>query len=348
MTVKEKYNFEILSHFSDIKDNNYIKEMSGKIFDNIFENKKLLLIKMDLELIKKNKLTLELIGEKINIIKNSFLSENNNLETYIQIENKIINLDISYDLFIQELFDKKIIDANTKNNFDKNKLNNIKRKKENNEMNNNEKIKITNEKIVNQKLDKTNKGINEIKTTNEINSGCSKKEFEELKLQLTKEKDKNKKLEKDLKESEKIINDLRKEIKKYEELKTKTEENKITKMNLGEKTKESLIEKIIEKDNEINDLRTKLSRLPFILEEGEKLISIIFTSSDQNLHYSIICKNTDEFHKVEGQLYKDNPAYSENENYFLLGGRKINKYRTLKENGIKNNSIIILYPFCEE
>ena len=348
MTVKEKYNFEFLSHISEQKDNNYIKEMSGKIFNNIFENKKLLLIKIDLELIKKNKLTLVLIEEKINVIKNSFISENNNLETYIQIENKIINLDISYDLFIQELFDKKIIDANTKNNFDKNKLNNIKIKKENNEMNNNEKIKITNETNVNQKLDKIKKGTKEIKMANEINSGCSKKEFEELKLQLTKEKDKNKKLEKDLKESEKIINDLRKEIKKYEELKNKIEENKIAIMNLGEKTKESLIEKIIEKDNEINDLRTKLSRLPFILEEGEKLISIIFTSSDQNLHYSIICKNTDEFHKVEGQLYKDNPAYSENENYFLLGGRKINKYRTLKENGIENNSIIILYPFCEE
>ena len=52
-----------------------------------------------------------------------------------------------------KLFDKKIIDANTKNNFDKNKLNNIKIKKENNEMNNNEKIKITNETNVNQKLD---------------------------------------------------------------------------------------------------------------------------------------------------------------------------------------------------
>jgi hypothetical protein len=342
MTVKEKYNFEILSHISEQKDNNYIKEMSGKIFNNIFENKKLLLITIDLGLIKKNKLTLELIEEKINVIKNSFLSENtNNLETYIHMENKIINLDISYNLFIQELFDKKIIDANIKNN--------IKIKKENNVMNNNKKIKMTKENInANQKLDKINKGTNETKMTNEINSGCSKKEFEELKLQLTKEKDKNKKLEKDLKESEKIINDLRKEIKKYEELKTKIEENKIVIMNLGEKTKESLIEKIIEKDNEINDLKTKLSRLPFILEEGEKLISIIFTSPDQNLHYSIICKNTDEFHKVEGQLYKDNPTYSENENYFLLGGKKINKYRTLKENGIQNNSIIILYPFCEE
>ena len=247
MTVKEKYNFEILSHISEQKDNNYIKEMSGKIFNNIFENKKLLLITIDLGLIKKNKLTLEKIEKKIKVIINSFLTENNNnLETYIHMENKIINLDISYDLFIQELFDKKIIDANIKNN--------MKIKKENNVMNNNKKIKMTKENInANQKLDKINKGTNEIKMTNEINSGCSKKEFKELKLQLTKEKDKNKKLEKDLKESEKIINDLRKEIKKYEELKTKIEENKIAIMNLGEKTKESLIEKIIEKDNEIND-----------------------------------------------------------------------------------------------
>ena len=56
-----------------------------------------------------------------------------------------------------------------------------------------------------------------------------------------------------------------------------------------------------------------------------------------------MCKNTDEFHKVEGLLYKDNLKFKENEKYFLLNGHKINKYKTLEQNGIKNNSQILLF-----
>ena len=82
--------------------------------------------------------------------------------------------------------------------------------------------------------------------------------------------------------------------------------------------------------------------MPFTLEEGEKLISIIFISSDQKLHFSVICKNTEKFHKIEGQLYESYPEYSENDNFFILNGRKINRYKSLEENGIKNNDIIIL------
>ena len=113
-------------------------------------------------------------------------------------------------------------------------------------------------------------------------------------------------------------------------------------MSLGKESKESMMETLIEKDKEIKELKIKLSRLPFTIEEGEEILSIIFITSNQELHYSIICKNTDEFHKVESQLYKKFPKYSENENFFLLNGNKINKYKTLKQNGIKDNDIIIL------
>ena len=96
-----------------------------------------------------------------------------------------------------------------------------------------------------------------------------------------------------------------------------------------------MIDTILEKDKEIKELKLKLSRL-------ETMMIITFISSDQQLHYSVLCKNTDEFYKIEGLLYKEYPSYTENENYFLVDGQKINKYKTLEQNGIKNNSQIIL------
>ena len=44
---------------------------------------------------------------------------------------------------------------------------------------------------------------------------------------------------------------------------------------------------IKELNNEIDKLKKKLSRYPFELSNEEKLISVIFTSSDQYMQYSI-------------------------------------------------------------
>ena len=63
-----------------------------------------------------------------------------------------------------------------------------------------------------------------------------------------------------------------KETKKFEDLKKEIEADKILKKKLEKEAKESFIETIIEKDKEIKELKLKLSRLPFTLEEGEKLI----------------------------------------------------------------------------
>ena len=103
-----------------------------------------------------------------------------------------------------------------------------------------------------------------------------------------------------------------------------------------------LINAILKKDIIIDELKTKLNRFPFELSQGEKLISIIFTNKNKNFYYSIICKNTDIFCNIETKLYKEFPKYSESENYFTINGNKINKYKTLDENKIKNNNIIIL------
>ena len=63
--------------------------------------------------------------------------------------------------------------------------------------------------------------------------------------------------------------------------------------------------KMIELYETIKDLQDKLNRFPFILEKNEKLISIIFSSVSQNIHYSIVCKNTDDINKLERELYRE-------------------------------------------
>ena len=94
---------------------------------------------------------------------------------------------------------------------------------------------------------------------------------------------------------------------------------------------------IIELENEI-----KLFRKYCNFSEGEKLISIKFISSEKDIDYSLIIKNTEIFLKIECMLYEKYPKYTETENYFVVGGNKINRGKTLKQNNIKNNDIITL------
>ena len=48
------------------------------------------------------------------------------------------------------------------------------------------------------------------------------------------------------------------------------------------------------------------------------------------------------FNIIETKIYECYPMYKEKDNYFTLNGNKINKYKTLEENKIKDNHIIIM------
>ena len=159
------------------------------------------------------------------------------------------------------------------------------------------------------------------------------------------------------KENNKIIHEkiLEKKGEEIIELKNKNKEleQKINNLkNLSPENYEKnnileLIEEIRQKDKEIKELK---SNLPFELSKGEKLMSVIFISSDQKIHHSIICKNTDKFNRLENVLYnvEEYKEFLNSENYFLVRGRKINKYLSLDENGIKNSDIIMLNSISED
>jgi len=177
--------------------------------------------------------------------------------------------------------------------------------------------------------------INKINTHN-INTSekaCdkSKKDLEE---ELKQEKEKIKKLEEKINQ----LNDL---LKKKGNNRNSINNNQ-NNINVNVGNPNDLLQSIIKKDKIIEDLRLKLSRFPFELSEGEKLISIIFTSTDQKIHYSIICKNTDIFYNLELKLYQKYNELSEVENYFTVNGRRVNKTKNLEFNKIKDNDVIIL------
>lgn len=76
--------------------------------------------------------------------------------------------------------------------------------------------------------------------------------------------------------------------------------------------------------------------------DEEKYISVIFISSDQNIHYSVVCKPEDNFRLIEQKLYKEYPEYTRPENIFLVKGNIINKDESIKNNNINNSDIITL------
>ena len=101
-------------------------------------------------------------------------------------------------------------------------------------------------------------------------------------------------------------------------------------------------EQIRKKEKIIKEYELKISQFPFHFSPGEKIISIIFISSDHNIISSFICKNTDIFKVLENKFYEKYSEYKGLENKFFSNGREINKNKSLDENLIKNNDIIII------
>ena len=84
---------------------------------------------------------------------------------------------------------------------------------------------------------------------------------------------------------------------------------------------------------------------PFELKKGEKLISLIFISKEEDIYQSFICKNSDIFSKIEYLFYDKYPEFREKENNFFvnrLNRLKVKKNKSLEENKIENDDIILI------
>ena len=169
-------------------------------------------------------------------------------------------------------------------------------------------------------------------------------QIEELKKQLLEEKERNSELQLQKRKLEKIISSLKQENidfkTKYDKEINKLKENKKQLENeLNNKNK--AIQNYI---SEINDLKENKNQITNI-KPGEKAFSVLFMTqgSDDIYNYSMICKNTELFVRLEERLYDDFPQFKKKETIFMVDARRILRFQTLDENKIKRNDIISLF-----
>ena len=139
-------------------------------------------------------------------------------------------------------------------------------------------------------------------------------------------------------ELEQQLNDLEIYIKKQREI------IKDVKIELEELQHKLIDKKIINYKlqayrNIISDIRLNI---PSLAKPNEKLMSVVFNSFDENIHYSVICKNTNQFLKIESLLYDKYPEYKHLNKDYFVNGVKIDINKNLKDNNIKNSDIITL------
>ncbi len=129
---------------------------------------------------------------------------------------------------------------------------------------------------------------------------AEKTKNEQLRKELTLEKEKNRKL-----------NNL------YQDLEG-SKKNIIDELNSKIKSLDLLLK---EKNKELDNLKKNIGNLISINgEQMENIMAIAFTSMDQKFIYALPCKSTDKFIRLEEKLYDQYPQYTEENTYFTFGG----------------------------
>ena len=199
----------------------------------------------------------------------------------------------------------------------------------------------------NKKEDSKNSN-NIIKQTNTVNNIKQSKDYKDLENLLFEEKNKNNILNDKIKKLEKDLYNEKESNKKL--LKDKNNLNNQL-MNANEKIME--LQNIINmKERQINQLNIRNNSIDNGVNNfmpGDNIISILFESGNQKIkNYCGAYKDTEIFVKIEEKLYDEFPEFKDEETYFLVGGKKIKRFRTLRENGIKNRDIIQVHIYGEE
>ncbi len=189
-------------------------------------------------------------------------------------------------------------------------------------------LKIKNKELLddNIRVKNNNENLkNQLKKLNKVND------------ELFLEKENNKNLQIKITDLTKSINEGKEKVKIFfDKLNSEIKTLNNTSANINEFQLKNEIEI---RNKKIEELKLKISRYPFKLDEGEEIITVIFSSMDESTILPIYCKNNDKFIDIENKLYELYPEYR-GDNTFMIEGREINKDNNLIENGINNKDII--------
>jgi len=190
------------------------------------------------------------------------------------------------------------------------------------------------------KTNKNNINIIDKKDIYDIKIKESSQIIAKLNLDLKKEKEINNELNSKIKELESLLKTKEKEI-----IEEKTEKNKlITKINdiknifLNVDTIE-FKKNLEEKEKELS---VPNEIFPFEYSKGDKIYTVTFITLNEDIHYSLICKNTDKFHRLEDAFYDKYPEFNNSNTIFLNHDKIIDKSKNLESNNIIDNDFIIV------
>ena len=81
------------------------------------------------------------------------------------------------------------------------------------------------------------------------------------------------------------------------------------------------------------------------INPGEKIMTINFVSQgNQDItNYSLACKNTDLFVRLEEILYQDYPKFKDYETFFEVRTKRIKRFKTIQENDIRCGDVISVF-----
>jgi len=123
-------------------------------------------------------------------------------------------------------------------------------------------------------------------------------------------------------------------------------QNNLLDNKIKESKNENANEKIlIEHDSYINESgekQNKEKKKQINNNENENTICISIQTSDQNRSHLYACKENDQFIIYRDKFLNEFQEYKSKNIYFFSNGEKIDENKTLKENKIKDNSIIVL------
>ena len=98
------------------------------------------------------------------------------------------------------------------------------------------------------------------------------------------------------------------------------------------------------KENEIIQMKLKMkhNKKEDELVNINDIMVINFISTDNSVHCGIKCLPTYTFAKVEEELYQFYDNFRNTNNAFIVKGRSILRFKTIKENNIHNGDIVQL------
>ena len=170
---------------------------------------------------------------------------------------------------------------------------------------------------------------------NNFNQNYYESQINELKEQLTKEKNKNSILMNENAKLNEMINNMNSN-QLFLNNKISFLENELNKKNME-------IQNYLNNMNNINNYN--INDLVTSINPGEKIITVNFVSNgfQDILNYSIPCKNTSLFIRLEEKLNNDFPQLKNHETFFVVNARRIKRFQTLEENQIKSNDVISIF-----